>query len=96
MPRARRPIALWLLACCALIAIMVLLGGVTRLRHAGLSIVEWQPLTGILPPLSAPAWEDAFVQYQRYPEYRKLNRGMTLPRSNQFFGLNISTGSGGS
>ncbi|MGH8473272.1 MAG: COX15/CtaA family protein, partial [Gammaproteobacteria bacterium] len=57
---------------------MVLLGGVTRLKHAGLSIVEWQPLTGILPPLSAPAWEDAFAQYQRYPEYQKLNRGMTL------------------
>ncbi|MGH8490938.1 MAG: COX15/CtaA family protein [Gammaproteobacteria bacterium] len=73
-----RPIALWLLACCALIAIMVLLGGVTRLKHAGLSIVEWQPLTGVLPPLSAPAWEDAFAQYQRYPEYQKLNRDMTL------------------
>ena len=73
-----RPIALWLLTCCALIAIMVLLGGVTRLKHAGLSIVEWQPLTGVLPPLSAPAWEDAFAQYQRYPEFQKLNRGMTL------------------
>ncbi len=66
---------------------MVLLGGVTRLRHAGLSIVEWQPLTGILPPLSAPAWEDAFAQYQRYPEYQKLNRGMTLGEFKSIFWL---------
>ncbi|MGH8534489.1 MAG: COX15/CtaA family protein, partial [Gammaproteobacteria bacterium] len=82
-----RPIALWLLTCCALIAIMVLLGGVTRLKHAGLSIVEWQPLTGVVPPLSAPAWEDAFAQYQRYPEYQKLNRGMTLGEFKSIFWL---------
>ncbi len=66
---------------------MVLLGGVTRLRHAGLSIVEWQPLTGVLPPLSAPAWEDAFAQYQHYPEYQKLNRGMTLGEFKSIFWL---------
>ena len=82
-----RPIALWLLTCCGLIAIMVLLGGVTRLRHAGLSIVEWQPFTGVLPPLTAPAWEDAFAQYQRYPEYQKLNRGMTLGEFKSIFWL---------
>ena len=82
-----RPIALWLLTCCTLIAIMVLLGGVTRLRHAGLSIVEWQPLTGVVPPLSALAWEDAFAQYQRYPEYQKLNRGMTLAEFKSIFWL---------
>ncbi|MGH8507442.1 MAG: COX15/CtaA family protein [Gammaproteobacteria bacterium] len=82
-----RPIALWLIICCALIAIMVLLGGVTRLRHAGLSIVEWKPVTGIIPPLTAPAWEDAFAQYQRYPEYQKLNRGMTLGEFKAIFWL---------
>ena len=82
-----RPIALWLLTCCGLIAVMVLLGGVTRLRHAGLSIVEWQPFTGVLPPLTAPAWEDAFAQYQRYPEYQKLNRGMTLAEFKSIFWL---------
>ncbi len=82
-----RPIALWLLTCCALIAVMVLLGGVTRLRHAGLSIVEWQPLTGVLPPLTVPAWEDAFAQYQRYPEYQKLNWGMTLGEFKSIFWL---------
>ncbi|MFH0341776.1 MAG: COX15/CtaA family protein [Chromatiales bacterium] len=82
-----RPIALWLFTCCALIAIMVLLGGVTRLSHAGLSIVEWQPLTGVVPPLSAPAWEDAFAHYQRYPEYQKLNRGMTLGEFKSIFWL---------
>ncbi len=82
-----RPIALWLLTCCALIAIMVLLGGVTRLRHAGLSIVEWQPVTGIVPPLTTPAWEEAFAQYQRYPEYQKLHRGMTLGEFKSIFWL---------
>ncbi|MGH8522784.1 MAG: COX15/CtaA family protein [Gammaproteobacteria bacterium] len=86
-PASARPIALWLLTCCALIAIMVLIGGVTRLRHAGLSIVEWQPLTGVVPPLSASAWEDAFAQYQRYPEYQKLNRGMTLGEFKSIFWL---------
>ncbi len=69
---------LWLLLCCGLIAAMVVLGGYTRLSHAGLSIVEWKPVSGVLPPLTEAAWEEAFAAYREYPEYRKLNPGMDL------------------
>jgi len=70
--------ALWLLACCALIFAMVVLGGVTRLTRSGLSIVEWDPIVGAIPPLTEAQWEDAFSQYKRTPEYRKVNFGMSL------------------
>ena len=52
---------------------MVVVGGVTRLTHSGLSIAEWQPIVGTLPPLSAAQWEEAFEKYQRTPEYRQVN-----------------------
>lgn len=73
-----RAVALWLLACCALLFAMVVVGGVTRLTHSGLSITEWQPIVGTLPPLDAKAWDEAFHKYQATPEYREVNRGMTL------------------
>ena len=75
-----RPIAYWLLVCAALIYAMVILGGVTRLTHSGLSMVEWHPVMGVLPPMSHHAWEAAFKDYQRYPEYQDINKeeGMTL------------------
>ncbi|KAB2845437.1 MAG: heme A synthase [Burkholderiales bacterium] len=76
--RARRPIALWLFACCALVFAMVVVGGVTRLTHSGLSIVEWQPLVGTIPPLTEAQWQAVFDQYQQTPEYVKVNQGMTL------------------
>jgi len=75
---AGRAIAAWLLVCCALVFAMVVVGGVTRLTHSGLSITEWQPIVGTLPPLSADAWQEAFVKYQATPEYREINRGMSL------------------
>ncbi|MGE5667177.1 MAG: COX15/CtaA family protein [Betaproteobacteria bacterium] len=81
MPRpsdARRPVAAWLFVCCALVFAMVVVGGVTRLTHSGLSITEWQPIVGTLPPLSDAAWNEAFTRYQATPEYRDVNRGMTL------------------
>lgn len=62
----------------ASIVAMIVLGGVVRLAHAGLSIVEWQPLTGILPPLSQDAWNQAFNAYRATPEYRLVNEGMSL------------------
>jgi cytochrome c oxidase assembly protein subunit 15 len=74
----RRAVAAWLLACCALVAIMVLVGGVTRLTHSGLSIVEWQPLVGTLPPLSESEWQVVFDKYQQTPEYKLVNFGMSL------------------
>jgi len=75
---ARRAIAAWLFVCCALVFAMVVVGGVTRLTHSGLSITEWQPIVGTLPPLSADAWQQAFAKYQATPEYREINRGMSL------------------
>lgn len=73
-----RPVAAWLLVCCALLFTIVVVGGVTRLTHSGLSIVEWQPLIGTLPPLSEQAWQETFQKYQQTPEYRKVNLGMSL------------------
>jgi heme a synthase len=78
MARARRPVAVWLLICCALVMAMVVVGGVTRLTHSGLSIVEWQPIVGTLPPLSEAQWQETFAKYQLTPEYRKVNHAMGL------------------
>ncbi len=75
---ARRQISVWLLLCCAMIFAMVILGGATRLTGSGLSMVEWDPLFGALPPLDQQAWEDVFTKYQASPEYRKINIGMDL------------------
>ena len=73
-----KTIAAWLFAVAALIVLMILLGGVTRLTHSGLSMVDWRPLTGWLPPLGEAEWEGVFSRYRAFPEYRKLNLGMTL------------------
>src|SRR5207253_5253730 len=73
-----RAVAVWLFACCALVFAMVVVGGVTRLTHSGLSIVEWQPIVGTLPPLDEGAWQEAFRKYQQTPEYRLVNPTMIL------------------
>jgi heme a synthase len=73
-----RPVRLWLLAVATLIAAMVLVGGATRLTESGLSIVEWKPVTGTLPPLTQEAWTQAFEGYKQIPQYREMNRGMSL------------------
>jgi cytochrome c oxidase assembly protein subunit 15 len=74
----RTAVARWLLACCALVFAMVVLGGVTRLTHSGLSIVEWRPLVGASPPLTEQDWIGLFEKYQQTPEYQKVNAAMTL------------------
>jgi heme a synthase len=76
--RGTRPVAIWLLVCCAMIFAMVVIGGITRLTWSGLSITEWQPVTGIVPPLSASAWQAEFAKYQQIPQYKLLNAGMSL------------------
>ena len=76
--RSDRPIAGWLLVCCALVFAMVVLGGVTRLTGSGLSMVNWKPLSGVLPPLSQAAWDREFEHYRDTPEYAYVNKGMTL------------------
>ncbi len=73
-----RVVHLWLIAAAAMIFLTLVVGGATRLTESGLSIVEWKPVTGILPPLSASDWESEFTKYQAIPQYRELNRGMTL------------------
>lgn len=76
--RADRSVGIWLLGCVALVLIMVVLGGVTRLTHSGLSITQWQPLVGVLPPLDEAGWMAEFERYKQFPEYQVVNRGMSL------------------
>ncbi len=78
-------IAGWLFLCCAFIAVMVLIGGATRLTHSGLSMVEWKPVTGLLPPLNESEWQSAFSKYQQYPEFKKINSTMTLAEFQSIF-----------
>jgi cytochrome c oxidase assembly protein subunit 15 len=73
-----RRIAAWLFVCCFMVYAMVILGGVTRLTGSGLSMVEWDPIFGILPPLDQASWEETFRLYQQSPEYQKINIGMDL------------------
>jgi len=73
-----RPVRLWLLVTAAMILLTLIVGGATRLTESGLSIVEWKPVTGVLPPLSQAEWQAEFGKYQAIPQYRELNRGMSL------------------
>ncbi len=73
-----RAVRLWLLTVAAMIFLTLVIGGATRLTVSGLSIVEWKPVTGVLPPLSETAWQAEFEKYQAIPQYRELNRGMSL------------------
>lgn len=75
----------WLVSVAALIAIMVLVGGATRLTESGLSIVEWKPVTGTLPPLNDAQWAQAFEGYKAIPQYRELNAGMNLSEFKTIF-----------
>jgi heme a synthase len=74
----RRAVRLWLLAVAALIFATLVVGGATRLTESGLSIVEWKPVTGVLPPLAAAGWQAEFAKYQAIPQYRERNLGMSL------------------
>ena len=73
-----RAIGIWLLACCAMIFLMVLIGGITRLTESGLSITEWKPIEGVLPPLTHAQWQDAFAEYKAIPQYQAIHADMTL------------------
>ncbi len=78
VPSNDRAIALWLLGMCALVALMVVVGGATRLTDSGLSIVEWRPVTGAVPPLTQGDWLAEFEKYKTIPEYHQVNLGMSL------------------
>ena len=73
-----RQVARWLLFCAAVIFGMIVLGGMTRLTDSGLSMVEWKPLIGVVPSLSEQAWVETFEKYKQFPEYQKINKGMSL------------------
>lgn len=83
LPAVRR----WLTLCAALVVVMVLVGGVTRLTESGLSIVEWKLVSGTLPPLTEAAWQAEFSDYQTSPQYLKVNRTFTLADFKQIFWL---------
>jgi heme a synthase len=80
-----RAIRWWLVSIAALIAMMVLVGGATRLTESGLSIVEWKPVAGALPPLNQEQWTQAFEAYKTIPQYREMNAGMNLAEFKTIF-----------
>ena len=87
-PAGRRPpraVGWWLVACAALVYAMVVVGGVTRLTGSGLSMVRWHPVSGVLPPVGEEAWRREFDAYRASPEYRLVNRGMSLARFKRIF-----------
>lgn len=80
-----RPVRIWLLLVALLVAAMVLVGGATRLTESGLSITEWRPVTGTLPPLTQEAWDTEFAKYKQIPQYEQVNRGMSLDEFKTIF-----------
>jgi len=73
-----RPVLIWLIIGCVMIAMMVAIGGITRLTNSGLSMVEWKLFMGAVPPLNEQAWQETFEKYQSHPEYKILNQDMDL------------------
>src|SRR4051812_34943928 len=79
------PVAIWLFTCAAALFLTTLVGANTRLTESGLSIVEWKPLTGALPPLNEAAWQHELSLYQSSPQYQHVNKGMSLDDFKQIF-----------
>lgn len=84
-PTNRKYLSLWLTLCAASVFVMALIGAITRLTESGLSMVEWKPLIGVLPPLSMAEWERVFALYQQSPEYKLINNGMALAEFKHIF-----------
>ena len=83
----RRPVAAWLFVLCGMLLVMVSLGGATRLTGSGLSIMEWAPLTGTLPPLSEREWQRLYALYQQIPQYQLVNQGFGIEGFKSIFWL---------
>ena len=81
----RRAVGIWLLICAITVYVMIIVGGITRLTQSGLSIVEWKPIMGTIPPLSFEDWQDVFSKYKASPEYLKINKGMSLDEFKSIF-----------
>ncbi|HUC73553.1 MAG TPA: COX15/CtaA family protein, partial [Stellaceae bacterium] len=75
---APKAVAVWLFCCCGLIFLMVVVGGITRLTLSGLSITEWNPVIGIVPPLTHTQWAAEFARYRQVPEYSAMHYGISL------------------
>ena len=80
-----RAIGRWLAVWAVMVALLILIGGATRLTESGLSITEWQPVSGVIPPLSEASWTAEFAKYQRIPQYQLLNHGMSLSEFKTIF-----------
>ena len=81
----RRAVAIWLLVSATLVFAMVVVGGITRLTHSGLSIVEWQPLVGTVPPMTDEQWQELFLKYQETPEFQQVNFDIDLEGFKRIF-----------
>lgn len=81
----RRHLRVWFWSIAACAAVVVVIGGITRLTHSGLSIVDWRPVVGVVPPLGDAQWAEAFDRYRQFPEYRQLRQGMTLAEFKYIF-----------
>jgi heme a synthase len=85
LQRSRTPVRVWLTLIAVMIVAMVVVGGATRLTESGLSITEWQPIHGVVPPLNAATWDEEFAKYRQIPQYEQLNKGMTLDEFKTIF-----------
>ena len=85
MDKKDKPVIIWLLTGCFLVFLMVVIGGITRLTHSGLSIVEWDLLMGTLPPLNAADWQELFQKYQQSPQYQLVNLHFNLEEFKSIF-----------
>jgi cytochrome c oxidase assembly protein subunit 15 len=85
MDKQQKPIVYWLLSGCFLIFLMVVVGGITRLTHSGLSMTQWNLLMGAIPPLNEQQWNEAFEQYKQFPEYQIVNTHFTLAEFKKIF-----------
>ncbi len=94
-PAHRRLISGWLFLLCFMLLGMIAIGGVTRLTGSGLSIMDWQPVSGMIPPLSHAEWERLFALYQTIPQYHLQHEGFGLEGFQKFSGPSGSTASGG-
>lgn len=82
---SKKAVVTWLLLVSITIFAIVVVGGVTRLTHSGLSMVDWQPIMGVIPPLDQQEWQETFEAYKQYPEYRKINHRMNLQQFKSIF-----------
>jgi len=80
-----KQVAIWLIFVASVIFFMIMLGGATRLTHSGLSMVDWNPIMGVVPPLDKADWTQTFERYKQFPEYQKINEGMSLEEFKSIF-----------